>query len=252
MGSRYTSSDHIQHQSSAKQLINRYESIGSPRTGRHTSRTSPLPHTPPRQETQMKKDKSPLRQSFQNIVTALKKGARAIGSRHDPESPVLPPVSGGLPSRRADITSLYSAELSGQPSRPPTPPPKDPCLSGKLLYLFSASSTEPMGSGWRPCAATMGLTSISLCHPQAANMLSSSGVSLINCIEVRSSQFDCGYLLDQTSFGTSRVEDLRAFELIYDGKPTEMFACFSTQERAVWIDAIWYTSISQLICCSSC
>lgn len=192
----------------------------------------------------MKKDKSPLRRSFQNVVTAFKKGARAIGSRRDSESPVLRPVSGGLPSRRVDTTSLYNAEYSGQPSRPPTPPPKGPCLSGKLLYL----STDPMDSVWRPCAATMGLTSISLCHSQAPNRISSSGISLLQCIEVRSSQFDSKYLLDWTSIGISHVEDLRAFELIYDGKPTERFACFTTQERATWIDTIWYTFISQIFC----
>ncbi|KAG5221468.1 hypothetical protein IMY05_C4398001000 [Salix suchowensis] len=92
----------------------------------------------------------------------------------------------------------------------------------------------------------MGLTSISLCHSQAPNRVSSSGVSLLQCIEVRSSQFDSKYLLDRTSIGTSHVEDLRAFELIYDGKPTERFACFTTQERAMWIDTIWYTFISQI------
>ena len=211
MGPRDSVSDSIsdlRHRPSTKQLISRFESLESPVA------------TP-------KKDKSPVRQSFRNLLGILKKGPSKL--KLDRRKPSLICQNFDLPP-----DPKFQSE--------PEPEPVSAGKSGTLLYLSrlseSASST-PLLPVWTTCTVTLSDNSLELSW---SGTLERHAISLSDCADVRS--LTLGQLNpEESALLPSNVgpssEDPRIFEISFASGHRERFAAFSVRERANWVSAIW-------------
>jgi len=280
---------------SAKRLISQYETISTPPTARLPAGSSEAsvkaPKSTkrrqyvgdPRGNLQMprlsvtKKEKSPLRQSFRNLLSVFKKGAGGLTKKKgEDEFGALPcghDAIGTLQKRRKGSVNAgdklsgpltINLNLSRKPksllaSRPKT-------ITGSLLYLtrilqsgeldFCPKPVAPLvenaisnaNLAWTTCNITLDPTSRKFHLSSFTSELEFvvHEINLSGCADIRSlsaSQLSEkeSKLLDEASV---RLEGglgrLKVFEITFaDGRPKERFAAKSVKERAGWISAIW-------------
>lgn len=178
----------LQHRNSAKLLINRYESLDSPAKAESNS--------------MRKFDKSPVRQSFRNLLGFLKKANPKLHRKTE----VLP--------------TLQDLRLSSET---------------QLLYL----SHQEQLAVWKACTATLASHAITLSfnsHDDSDRHV----ISLAECSDVRSvttAQLPPNER-DTLPYQDSSPE-LRVFEIIFDHGHREKFAADTVRERANWVSSIW-------------
>lgn len=235
----------LQHQRSTKLLISRYESMD-----KGISRAAPAgkaPDVAPSRASRKvstasggisawKKDKSPIRQSFRNLFSAFKKGKGVIKDRVLSSTRY---ISGDVSPRSSSFAGdpFLAQDTSGSERV------SVPLYSGPLLYLSrstESSLTSPILPVWTACTATLEGGSIFITWLTAQGNPSTHIVSLSECADVRSLALseinpDERALLPVTADS----EDLRVFEVLFEGKAREKFAARSVQERAGWVSAIW-------------
>ncbi|KAK0212899.1 hypothetical protein DFS33DRAFT_1377350 [Desarmillaria ectypa] len=213
----------LSRQKSAKQLINRYESMTCPTTPAETTVQKSL-----------KKDRPSVRQSFRNLLGLFK---NADGKMK---------LNNVFPTRRSPSVSRHDESLVSRRSSltQTTPAP----LTGSLLYIsrvsFSTSNNTTLPV-WTTCTGTLEGDSISLSWLSPQGLSNTHSVSLKGCTDVRS--LTVAQLEDEELIFLPRndsTDELRLFELAFGDKEKEKFATTSVRERASWVSAIWDVVLS--------
>ena len=238
----------LQQRHSTKQLISRYESMGRP-APRSSSGTSPKFF---RSISSSKENrppsiiKSPIRQSFTNLLSVFKIGnSKSLGKGSTRAS--SQPVDGTsacayLASQQASCGVARANLVSGGISQARLTSQKD-LHSGTLFYLSHppdgqrASLILPV---WTACTVALKPGQVFITWLTTQRNPSTHTISLTSCTDVRSlslEQLDPSELaLLPTTVGP---EEIRVFEMLFEGRPREKFAASSLQERAGWVTAIW-------------
>ncbi|KAI0762106.1 hypothetical protein BD413DRAFT_643915 [Trametes elegans] len=258
----------LNRRGTTKDLIGRFESLEDSSTiaptrrrrqASTTSRGSNNMTTNVDSEKAKERGKSPIRQSFRNLLSVFKK--------HKPahkEQPALSPVP-SVPGTR------YKVGGSGSPASvqgPPTPskpalalhiPPSAPGLAqtdprncsspvsahtgkqGALLHLSRppppADGGPPVPPVWVACAAQLHTTHILVSWTTAGGNPASRLVPFTACSDVRS--LALGELREDERALLPEGRDVRVFELLFEGRARERFAAGGVAERAGWVSAIW-------------
>jgi hypothetical protein len=226
------SPQNLQRHRSTKLLIDRYESMSGAQpvysqSSFHGAKALSSGLGPSKFSISNKKDKSPIRQSLRNLFSVFKKvnitgkakaEERTLATyRPDHVLPILP----------------SSSVLGFEPMK----------LAGPLLYLSrmsQPSASSPTLPVWTTCTASVETGKIVISWLTTQGNPSIHTIQLSNCTDVRSlssQQLDAEEraLLPRED-GT---EELKVFEILFEGKAREKFAATSVHERAEWVSAIW-------------
>lgn len=225
MDSSFHVSSSLQHRGSTKQLIGRYESMNNS-PPRFVYAYSGKPLAVPVQHAHyisQKKEKSPIRQSFRNLFSVFKKATGGgKGATHD-DLPTVPPV-----------LSIFKNPSSSRPT------PR--VFSGPLLYLWRPrySSEALIYPRWITCTAILENDRITIASmdPQSSPTLHT--IYLSHCSDVRSLTVQQLDPSENSSLQQRKdIDELRVFEILFEGRAREKFAATSVRERAGWVSAIW-------------
>ncbi|KAH9892796.1 hypothetical protein C8Q73DRAFT_699504 [Cubamyces lactineus] len=220
------------------------------------------------------KGRSPIRQSFRNLLSVFKKSKPAQTDQQQQET--TPSLTLSVPGTRyssggrSSCTSPEAARANplGRPSLTLQIPsagltPTDPrnCVSpisahtgkqGPLLYLCratqSGSDTAKTNENadlppvWMPCLAQLHTTHVLVSWQTSQGNPTSRLVPFTACTDVRSlalGELDPG---ERSVLPAVERPDLRVFELLFEGRAREKFAVEGVTERAGWVSAIWCVS----------
>ena len=231
----------LQQRRSTKQLISRYESMSVAGALRSVSSSSSCRGPAAKSFRSIgiskglpplavgRKDKSILRQSFSNLLSVFKIGkgsiedSSSIVSSSSPDEHLTSNNVGGVSSVSENQIYLYS---------------------GTLLYL-SRPSTSPWASPilpvWTTCTANLVAGEIRITWLTTQGNPSTHIISLASCSDVRSLPLDQVDPNERALLPTKGdAEDLKVFEILFEGQPREKFAVTSVQGRAGWVSAIWW------------
>ena len=233
-----------QRRHSTKQLISRYESMGRP-APRSSSGTSPRAVSSSKENRPIVK--SPIRQSFTNLLSVFKIGnSKTLGkdstTRASSQPVDVKSSSAYLASRQASCGVAHASLVSGGKSHARLTSQTD-LHSGTLFYLSHppdgrrASLILPV---WTACTVELKPGQVVITWLTTQGNPSIHTISLASCTDVRSlslEQLDPSELaLLPTTVGP---EEIRVFEMLFEGRPREKFAAPSLQERAGWVTSIW-------------
>ena len=234
---------------STKALISRYESIseranspGTPRSHKSPTRSSlvvsppplncerSLPPTPTPSRPLSQLGRTPLRESFRNLMTLFGKKGKATPSSsltgsNDIFSSVFSP-------RGASPSLVVIPQVTPRIEQKPPP-----LKSSKVLYLFKEVS-ENSHPVWSSCTATLFSDHILLEWLSAFGNPSQRTIGLSPSVNVQSltwAQVDHR----ERMLLPSSEDSPHIFELVLDGGVTERFATQSVADRTVWVSMIW-------------
>ncbi|KAG1808255.1 uncharacterized protein BJ212DRAFT_1485192 [Suillus subaureus] len=246
-----TSHDHptVQRRQSAKQLIDRYESIS--RVGPSTARMPPSAarfHGLSSRSVGKGKRRS-LSASLRNFLSVFQKGRK--GKDGDDQEEDVPTVVVDAPSM-AQIPSMYteSAPLPHDTGAVVLSAGKVSALrhSGALLYLSmsSSSTTSPILPVWTSCNVTLHTPHILITWYTVHGNPSTHVLPLDGCTDVRSVSLN-RLDLDEKALLPTQTDhsEPKVFELLFEDRRREKFAASSSQERARWVSAIWDTLLQR-------
>ncbi|KAH8107755.1 hypothetical protein BXZ70DRAFT_9414 [Cristinia sonorae] len=224
----------LSRRTTTKDLISRYESLES---------TSSTRQEPPNAMAKKVKGRSPIRQSFRNLLSALGKRAKGMGKDHSAsaasrstvsiclDSPPLP-SSANTRGIHLDIpsTNTSKSSSSGMPA----------CITptalhtGPLLYLCNPIAVGGLPI-WVDCTAILHSSHIVVTWFTSHDNPSTTMITLPQCTDVRSLAL-ADLDLDEKSMLPTRpnVGELKVFELLFEGRGREKFAAFSVTGRAGW------------------
>ncbi|KAF8894104.1 hypothetical protein BD779DRAFT_1798013 [Infundibulicybe gibba] len=220
----------LRHNKSTKQLINRFEALNSNQIpnsriiGRARLAASNSSKAGPTLTSQKQKlDKLPIRESLRNLLSVFKKGKPRLDLKpktHEYQDTGLPEVS--RPTNKEQLV-----------------PPR---FSGPLWYLPSELSLDhATPHAWVNCMVTLegGRLSISAPTDSMGAIPMLHIVSLSHCTDVRSLAPNMNGEEYHTLPTHNEGEDLKFFEILFEGRAREKFAAYSNHKRADWISAIW-------------
>jgi hypothetical protein len=244
-GPRNMETDH-QFRHSTKQLISRYESMMPP------AAPSPRPVSSGKSAAKFvraisaskenlpiirKQDRSPLRQSFTNLLSVFKIG-NIKNSGKDGNSRSL----SGFVKASSPLGS-HSGYCNSTVSQSESNVKQAHFYTGALLYLSRpqvgqrASLILPV---WTDSSVELKSGEILTTWLTTQGNPFTHAISLASCTDVRSlslHQLDASEMALLPTRADS--EEVRVFELLFEGRPRERFAATSLQERAGWVSAIW-------------
>ncbi|KAF8919910.1 hypothetical protein CPB85DRAFT_1429389 [Mucidula mucida] len=220
----------LDRKKSTKQLISRFESL-APQPSSALSRTPSAQETiPPNHVYLTKKDKSSVRQSFRNLMGLFKKGDSKFK------------VNQVFNAKR--LSSSNAASLVSRS----TIPPSYVCMTGTVLYMArvadgsSPSSVLPV---WTTATAALKLPELLISSVSINGHPDTHSLPLKDVSDVRSL---IAHQIDPDELAMLPkdydLDDLRFFELVFDGRPMERFAVTSIHERADWVSSIWDAVLS--------
>lgn len=244
-GSDYFSHNHptVQRRQSAKQLIDRYESIlQEPSTARRPPSAARF-HGVSSSRSIGKGKRRSLSASLRNFLSVFQKGRK--GKDGDDQEEDIPAVVVDAPSM-AQIPSMYTegAPLPHDTGSMALSAGKVSALhSGALLYLSmpSSSTTSPNLPTWISCDVTLHTLHILITWYTTHGNPSTHVLPLDGCTDVRSISMNRLDPDEKALLPTSTDQsEPKVFELLFEGRRREKFAASSSQERARWVSAIWY------------
>ncbi|KAI5123915.1 hypothetical protein M0805_006333 [Coniferiporia weirii] len=230
-------------QRSTKELISRYEtmsprSISSPGRASHTSSVqhndySPDPFAIRPPLAPGGKGRSPLRDSFRNLISLFGKKGKGkdddcalLSSRYEPSVTSSSRISG----------NTYCSSLLDEHA--PSIPGRTRVLhTGPVLYLSRATSDQVLPV-WTNCKASLFEDHILLEWLTAYGNPSSSVIILGGSTDVHSLARSQANPTEK-SLLPNAGQDAHIFEITYTGRPPEKFALFSVAERSAWVSSIW-------------
>lgn len=255
-----------------KELIGRYEFLSadnaSPgvttltKTKTRMSSATTSTEAPQRVDERKGKGRSPIRQSFRNLLSVFNKKGKTsrdsslyvsdlltppeepetgrCGKSERPVPPPPPPTkspAAPLPLINTDPRSFFSPAKDFEQPACTTPLS---LYTGTLLYLCKPVTPDGLPV-WISCNAALHRAHIVLTWFSALGNPSTSLVQLSQCTDVRS--LALGDL--DTAEGSMLPEDPdfkepKVFELLFEGKAREKFAAASVKGRASWVSGIWY------------
>ncbi|KAI0665931.1 hypothetical protein C8Q78DRAFT_1198711 [Trametes maxima] len=255
----------LNRRGTTRELVGRFESMGGSSAPQQSRRAPNAPaSTSTNTERAKEKGRSPIRQSFRNLLSVFKKSKPAQKERSLSPTPAPSLVlsgtryrpGGGSPSTTREgppTPSKPSLTLQIPPSDLPGTDPRN-CISpvsahtgkqGPLLYLSrvptsrsQAQSDSDVPAVWMACLAQLHTTHILVSWPSAGGHPTSRLVPFAACADVRSlAPGD----LDETERALlpGAPGEMRVFELLFEGRAREKFAAESVAERAGWVSAIW-------------
>ncbi|KAG1839045.1 hypothetical protein DFJ58DRAFT_813212 [Suillus subalutaceus] len=245
------SHDHptVQRRQSAKQLIDRYESISrvEPSTARRPPSAARF-HGVSLSRSVGKGKRRSLSASLRNFLSVFQKGRK--GKDGDDQEEDIPIVVVDAPSM-AQIPSIYteSAPLPHDTGTVVLSAGKVSTLhSGALLYLSmpSSSTTSTILPVWTSCDVTLHTLHIVITWYTIYGNPSTHVLSLDGCTDVRSISLNRLDLDEKALLPTQTDQsEPKVFELLFEGRRREKFAASSSQERARWVSAIWDTLLQR-------
>ncbi|KAG5647048.1 hypothetical protein DXG03_001418 [Asterophora parasitica] len=179
-----------------------------------------------------KRERSPIRQSFRNLLTVFKK----VNGRKEKQEEGRP-----LSSFRRQLEPV---EVDF-PRAPPVLRSRSRKLESSLLYLSRTPklpSKSPILPVWTPCTATLESDKIVISGLTAHGNPSVHTILLSNCTDVRSLAMQ-QLNAEESALLPKRheMDEFKVFEILFEGRPREKFAANSVQERAGWVSAVWDT-----------
>lgn len=240
----------------AKELIGRYQSMEDDALSYRTS-TTPTSETKSTRRRQMPrggsvspdkdKKRSPIRQSIRNFLSAFKTkksgASRENLGRHLSVPESMYDAGDGFEAFSSDAPlGSASARLevdTGHRHVAPCTTPISPRNTGPLLYLSAptSSDTHPV---WVSCTATLHSRHMLIITGSAQGHPSTEMLPFSKCIDVRSLSMN-DLEPDERSLLPSGPElnEIKIFELIFEGRQSERFAAKSVAERAKWVSSVW-------------
>ncbi|KAH7888733.1 hypothetical protein F5I97DRAFT_743616 [Phlebopus sp. FC_14] len=244
----------LRRRQSAKQLIHRFESMtrgaSTAQYGRSSGSTGTNSDTganhPFLSLTRSKSKRRSLSHSLRNFVAVFK---RRRDKDQDDSDHTLPrssveidcdgvnshpfrPKPAPLPERSVRQIALSTSKASA-------------LLSGPLHYLSrpspSASSILPV---WTSCTVTLYDSHLLLTWYTLHGNPSSQVFPLGGCMDVHSlalKQLDAN---ERALLPRNGNDDLKIFELLFEGRTPEKFAAASSHDRGQWVSAIWDTVLN--------
>ncbi|KAG2059159.1 hypothetical protein BDR06DRAFT_994131 [Suillus hirtellus] len=249
-GSDYFSHNHptVQRRQSAKQLIDKYESIlQEPSTARRPPSAARF-HGVSSSRSIGKGKRRSLSASLRNFLSVFQKGRK--GKDGDDQEEDIPTVVVDAPSM-AQIPSMYteSAPLPHDTGSMALSAGKVSALhSDALLYLSmpSSSTTSPILPTWISCDITLHTLHILITWYTTHGNPSTHVLPLDGCTDVRSISMNRLDPDEKALLPTSTDQsEPKVFELLFEGRRREKFAASSSQERARWVSAIWDTLLQR-------
>lgn len=246
------SHDHptVQRNQSAKQLIDRYESISreEPSTSRRPPSAARFYGVSSSSSVGKGKRRS-LSASLRNFLSVFQKGRK--GKDGDDQEEDVPTVVVDALSM-AQIPPMYteSASLPHDAGAVVLSASKVSALhSGTLLYLSkpSSSTTSPILPVWTSCNVTLHTLHILITWYSIHNNPSTHVLRLDGCTDVRSISLNRSDLDQKALLPTPTDQsEPKVFELLFEGRRREKFVASSSRERARWVSAIWYSDDTEL------
>ncbi|KAG1742817.1 hypothetical protein EDB19DRAFT_1827534 [Suillus lakei] len=246
------SHDHptVQRRQSAKQLINKYESISreEPSTARRPPSAARFHGVSPSSRSPGKGKRRSLSASLRNFLSVFQKGRK--GKDGDDQEEDAPTVVVDAPSM-AQIPSMYTenAPLPHNAGAVVLSASKVSALhSGALLYLSMPSSftTSPILPVWTSCNVTLHTMHILITWYTIHGNPSTHVVPLDGCTDIRSISLNRMDLDEKALLPTQTDQSQpKVFELLFGDNRREKFAASSSQERARWVSAIWDTLLQR-------
>ncbi|KAG1732227.1 uncharacterized protein EDB91DRAFT_1302770 [Suillus paluster] len=234
----------VQRRQSAKQLINRYESISREEssTARGPPSAARFLGASPSSRSHGRGKRRSLSASLRNFLSVFQKGRK--GKDADDSEEDVPAVVIDAPSM-AHIPSMYTnnAAVTHDAGAMVLSAGEVSALhSGALLYLSKSSSpiTSPILPVWTSCTVTLHTSHILITWYTVHANPSSHVIPLDGCTDVRSIALnrldpDEKALLPNS---TDKSEP-KVFELLFEGRRREKLTASSSRERARWVSAIW-------------
>lgn len=191
-----------------------------------TIQTPPRPSTkslPPPPSSPPEKKRSPLRQSFRNILSVFGKKPKNK-------------TTGAISSSSDDpfVARSSSSEMSTSVA----------LRSGSVLYLCTSSGSSPLGSGWTPCTADLHPTHILLSLQNSTQTISLSGCTDVRSVSLKDLDAKELESLPRSEGGDENPDGPKVFEIVFgaggeDGERTHRFAVRTVKDRAWWVSGIW-------------
>ncbi|KAI0766515.1 hypothetical protein BC629DRAFT_1596351 [Irpex lacteus] len=233
---------------STKELVGKYESLSHATTSKPSrpsiasSKQSNLA-TPENRE--KKKGKSPIRQSFRNILSVFSKKGR---STRDPSITATPELLDANPQVKSllspKVPKLEPLTIPGASPAPRAVASPIACNtpsslhSGRLFHMSrQASGSLPV---WTDCDILLHPTHMLITWMTSLSNPSTEIVALAQCTDVRSLSVEDLAEEERGMLPTvTEPNGVFVFELLFEGKGREKFVAHSLKDRAGWVSAIW-------------
>lgn len=178
-----------------------------------------------------KKDKSPLRQSFRNLFSVFKKTNTLGKGKWEDGGP-------SLSNYRKESLPIV-LDTPGM-SAPPVLRSRSRQMTSSLLYLSRIPSlSNSILPVWTTCTVTLESDRIVISWLTPHGNPSTHSIPLSHCSDVRSLSLQQLDHDEAALLPKGATEDLKLFEILFEGKAREKFAATSVRERAGWVSAIW-------------
>lgn len=193
-------------------------------------------------KTGRRKEGNPVRQSLKNLMSVFVKRNGFLGLSR-----------ARLVGRRSVVghTTLVPHELNHPPSTTLILPPVDlsdasskwPQTSPSLYHRRNAYEADTLTVSWAPCAVTVEHDCqlvISYQDTWVATRPPQETISLSCFTDVRSVSPKNISLEEYDALPSGGPEEMKVFEILFEGRPRERFATPSSIERAEWLSKIWF------------
>lgn len=246
----------LMRRKTAKELIGRFESLSTPSESPGPASSIEFPSRPKRTSTKDSdiaekklKGRSPIRQSFRNLLSVFSKKARP---GRDISEHLAPPGAYDVidleaspgPTARSNkpILPRISTNMQSGPNVAACTTPGS-LYSGPLLHLCRPISPNGLPV-WANCTAVLHPSHILITWVTSRGSPSTSVVSFTQCTDVRSLALtDLNQAERELLPSDADAGDVKVFELLFEGRAREKFAATSVKERAGWVSAIWYVRV---------
>lgn len=236
----------LARQGTTKELIGRYESLSQQQSATSPGATSSIeiPKRAPAAKADASdkkgKGRSPIRQSFRNLLSVFsKKGKVGRGTPIMEESTSIAlEVKKPSPLHIRTATDLPLAKILIEAERPHACTSPLPLCSGSLLHLCYPQSAD-MLPVWTSCDVVLHPSHLLVTWLTNLGNPSTSLFSFEYCTDVRSLALSDLDATERNLLPANEGTDLKPFELLFEGKAKEKFAAASVKERAGWVSAIW-------------
>ncbi|KAK7676865.1 hypothetical protein QCA50_020201 [Cerrena zonata] len=233
-----------------KDLITRYETMDSSRASSRRSSLASSRATPTRLESpaqKPRKGKSPIRQSFRNLLSVFGKKPKAL-VREDYYTHANPTTSRNptnvQPALSRQVSPIDTARANCStaniiPTTAVICNTPNSLHSGALLYLCR-DATPGSFPVWTSCTAVLHPSHILVTWHSSHGNPSTSMVTLAHCTDVKSLALTDLEDTERSLLPSdASITEPKTFELQFEGRAREKFAANSIKERAAWVNAIW-------------
>ena len=229
-----------------KDLIGRYESLSTSSTSTNrtkgslmTESSKTIPRSPPLVG-KKGKGKSPLRQSFRNLMAVFSKKPKIVESKTE-----LPVVEERDALRKVLTLQIPPGGTFGNPFEPQDCTSPNAIRSGQLLRLCRDANPSILPV-WIDCEATLHPHHLLVIGETSQRNSSTSMITFTQCTDVRSVNMSELETTERRLL-PGKPDEFKVFELLFEGRTREKFASRSVQDRALWVNSIWWVHLKPYV-----